>query len=59
MTLTADPYTPTPVAPDEVPSGRPRWLTPALLALLVGTAVLHLWGLGSSGWANSYYAAAA
>ena len=53
MTLTADPYTPTPVAPDEVPSGRPRWLTPALLALLVGTAVLHLWGLGSSGWANS------
>ena len=38
---------------------RPRWERPALLALLVGTAVLYLWGLGSSGWANDYYAAAA
>ena len=38
---------------------RPRWETPALLGLLVATAVLYLWGLGSSGWANSYYAAAA
>jgi 4-amino-4-deoxy-L-arabinose transferase-like glycosyltransferase len=26
--------------------------------LLVGTAVLYLWNLGASGWANSYYAAA-
>ena len=24
--------------------------------LLVGTAVLYLWNLGASGWANSYYA---
>ena len=31
----------------------------ALTALLVATAVLYLWGLGSAGWANSYYAAAA
>ncbi|CAM5727619.1 glycosyltransferase family 39 protein [Mycolicibacterium aubagnense] len=31
----------------------------ALLTLLAGTAVLYLWALGSSGWANSYYAAAA
>ncbi|HPU14025.1 MAG TPA: glycosyltransferase family 39 protein [Aeromicrobium sp.] len=31
----------------------------ALAALLVGTAVLYLWGLGQSGWANSFYAAAA
>jgi 4-amino-4-deoxy-L-arabinose transferase-like glycosyltransferase len=37
----------------------PRWARPGLLALLVGTAVLYLWGLGSSGWANSFYAAAA
>ena len=36
----------------------PAWVRPALLALLVGTAVLYLWGLGASGWANSYYSAA-
>ena len=30
-----------------------------MLALLAATAVLYLWGLGSSGWANNYYAAAA
>jgi 4-amino-4-deoxy-L-arabinose transferase-like glycosyltransferase len=36
-----------------------RWTRPAFWALLAGTAVLYLWGLGSSGWANSYYAAAA
>nr|WP_041782122.1 glycosyltransferase family 39 protein [Mycolicibacterium chubuense] len=38
---------------------QPRWARPALLALLTATAVLYLWGLGTSGWANSYYAAAA
>jgi 4-amino-4-deoxy-L-arabinose transferase-like glycosyltransferase len=59
MTLTADPYTPPSVPSDEASSGRPRWVSPALLALLGATAVLYLWGLGSSGWANSYYAAAA
>ncbi|HEV7790743.1 MAG TPA: glycosyltransferase family 39 protein, partial [Pseudonocardia sp.] len=37
----------------------PRWTRPAFWALLVGTGVLYLWGLGSSGWANNYYAAAA
>ncbi|GAA0643062.1 glycosyltransferase family 39 protein [Kutzneria viridogrisea] len=37
----------------------PRWARPALLALLLGTAVLYLWDLGSSGYANSFYAAAA
>jgi 4-amino-4-deoxy-L-arabinose transferase-like glycosyltransferase len=31
---------------------------PALLALLGATAVLYLWGLSASGWANGYYAAA-
>lgn len=38
---------------------QPRWVRPALLGLLIATAVLYLWGLGSSGWANQYYAAAA
>lgn len=36
-----------------------RWTRPALAALLLATAVLYLWGLGSNGWANDYYAAAA
>ncbi|KOX24748.1 glycosyl transferase [Saccharothrix sp. NRRL B-16348] len=30
-----------------------------LLLLLTGTAVLYLWRLGDSGWANAYYSAAA
>ncbi|WP_408632981.1 ArnT family glycosyltransferase [Mycolicibacterium mengxianglii] len=30
----------------------------ALALLLVGTAVLYLWNLGASGWANSFYTAA-
>lgn len=41
------------------PDKRPRWELPALAVLLAGTAVLYLWDLGASGWANSYYAAAA
>ncbi|GLZ46197.1 glycosyl transferase [Actinomycetospora sp. NBRC 106375] len=36
----------------------PRWVRPALIALLVATAVLYLWNLGASGYANTYYAAA-
>ncbi|MFC5137401.1 ArnT family glycosyltransferase [Actinomycetospora rhizophila] len=36
----------------------PRWVRPSLIALLVGTAVLYLWDLGASGFANTYYAAA-
>ena len=28
-------------------------------ALLAATALLYLWGLGASGWANSFYSAAA
>ena len=31
----------------------------ALAVLLVATAALYLWGLGASGWANSFYSAAA
>ncbi|MEO3777733.1 glycosyltransferase family 39 protein [Micromonospora sp. B11E3] len=42
------------------PPGRaqPSWARPALVTLLVATAVLYLWGLGASGWANSFYSAA-
>jgi 4-amino-4-deoxy-L-arabinose transferase-like glycosyltransferase len=35
-----------------------RIIRPALLGLLLATAVLYLWGLGASGWANSFYSAA-
>ncbi|MDP4501449.1 mannosyltransferase YkcB-related protein [Nonomuraea turcica] len=38
-----------------VTEAKSRW---ALAALLVGTGVLYIWGLGASGWANSYYTAA-
>jgi 4-amino-4-deoxy-L-arabinose transferase-like glycosyltransferase len=55
------------VVPDEPPAEpvettsprQPRWIRPALAALLLGTAVLYLWSLGASGWANSFYSAAA
>ena len=36
----------------------PRWVRPALLGLLAGTALLYLWGLGASGWSNAFYSAA-
>ncbi len=36
----------------------PAWARPALLGLLALTALLYLWDLGSSGWANSFYSAA-
>jgi 4-amino-4-deoxy-L-arabinose transferase-like glycosyltransferase len=36
----------------------PSWVRPTLLALLIGTGVLYVWGLSASGWANSYYSAA-
>ena len=41
--------------------GRPtraRWERPALVGLLALTAVLYLWNLAESGWANSFYSAA-
>jgi 4-amino-4-deoxy-L-arabinose transferase-like glycosyltransferase len=41
------------------PLDDPGWARPALLVLLAATAVLYLWGLGASGWANSFYSAAA
>jgi 4-amino-4-deoxy-L-arabinose transferase-like glycosyltransferase len=36
----------------------PAWVRPALLVVLLATGVLYLWGLGSNGDANAYYAAA-
>jgi 4-amino-4-deoxy-L-arabinose transferase-like glycosyltransferase len=73
MAITADMPPHTTAAPQDSPLRRdgmltrlvlgdgsaPRWVRPTLLVLLVATAVLYLWALGSSGWANSYYAAAA
>ena len=73
MTITTDVPPQTTAAPHDPPRRRdgmfmrlvlgdgaqPRWVRPAVLALLAATAVLYLWGLGSSGWANNYYAAAA
>ncbi|GJF12092.1 glycosyl transferase [Mycolicibacterium cyprinidarum] len=72
MTIATDVPAPCTAAPDQHRSRtdrfsrlafddgtRPRWVRPAVLALLTATAVLYLWGLGSSGWANRYYAAAA
>src|SRR3954465_5779475 len=41
------------------PESDPAWGRPGLLGLLVATALLYLWGLGASGWANSFYSAAA
>ncbi|MFZ2175992.1 MAG: glycosyltransferase family 39 protein [Rhodococcus sp. (in: high G+C Gram-positive bacteria)] len=54
MTTTLEAQT---VAPAQGPRGR-RWEPWALAALLAGTAVAYLWGLGASGWANSFYSAA-
>ncbi|MFC8298402.1 ArnT family glycosyltransferase [Micromonospora orduensis] len=57
----ADPGPPPATHPEEPspPTRRsPAWTRPALATLLLATAVLYIWGLGASGWANSFYAAA-
>ncbi|MET9358332.1 glycosyltransferase family 39 protein [Streptomyces sp. NPDC006617] len=36
----------------------PRWVRPAFLGLLLATALLYLYNLSASGWANSFYSAA-
>ncbi|HEY6647270.1 MAG TPA: glycosyltransferase family 39 protein [Mycobacterium sp.] len=58
MTITAE-TRPVPQPAPQDGAQRPRRELIALFALLAATAVLYLWGLGSSGWANNYYAAAA
>lgn len=45
-------------APPDARADQPRWVRPALLVLLIGTAALYLWDLSASGYANEYYAAA-
>jgi 4-amino-4-deoxy-L-arabinose transferase-like glycosyltransferase len=37
----------------------PAWIRPSLIALLAGTCALYAWNLSASGWANSFYSAAA
>jgi 4-amino-4-deoxy-L-arabinose transferase-like glycosyltransferase len=37
----------------------PAWARPSLLGLLAATALLYLWALSASGWANDFYSAAA
>ncbi|MFF2007836.1 ArnT family glycosyltransferase [Streptomyces sp. NPDC058195] len=39
--------------------GDPRWARPAFLALLLVIAAAYLWNLSASGYANSFYSAAA
>ncbi|MEU5726738.1 glycosyltransferase family 39 protein [Micromonospora sp. NPDC047738] len=46
------------VAAPAPPRRDPRWARPALIGLLLATAVLYLWGLGASGWGNAFYSAA-
>jgi 4-amino-4-deoxy-L-arabinose transferase-like glycosyltransferase len=48
----ADPTAPT------VVGERPKWVRPAVALLLAATAVLYLWNLSESGYANSFYAMA-
>ena len=55
-TLPARPESAEPAPPG---SRAPRWPRLALAALLAATAVLYLWGLSRSGWANAFYSAAA
>jgi 4-amino-4-deoxy-L-arabinose transferase-like glycosyltransferase len=50
--------TPATVLPTPQSRRRRRWGALAVVALLGGTALLYLYNLGASGWANSFYAAA-
>ncbi len=69
-TVIRPPLTPSSIPDGDSPAGflgrlwrgraaDPAWIRPALLVLLVGAAVLYLWDLSASGWANAYYSAAA
>jgi len=42
----------------ELDESTPRWYRPAFLTMLVAVAVLYLWDLSASGYANTFYAAA-
>lgn len=56
--LTTPPAAPAPAPDPTEPRRRGRAEFVALTLLLAGTAVLYLWDLAASGWANSYYATA-
>ncbi|MBT2451127.1 glycosyltransferase family 39 protein [Streptomyces sp. ISL-43] len=60
MTTAALPLHPRPpsVTAAGAHTARPGWERPAFVGLLLATAVLLLWDLGSSGYANSFYSAA-
>ena len=61
QTLLAPPQAPSSVDPasDSIAADTDHPLVrPALISLLLGTALLYLWGLSASGWANSFYSAA-
>ncbi|MFF0174997.1 mannosyltransferase YkcB-related protein [Micromonospora profundi] len=47
-----------PPAEEPAPPRTAGWTRAALVVLLLGTGLLYIWGLGASGWANSFYAAA-
>jgi 4-amino-4-deoxy-L-arabinose transferase-like glycosyltransferase len=51
--------TPAGVAAGAERTADPAWVRPALLALLALTAAAYMWDLSASGYANSFYAAAA
>jgi 4-amino-4-deoxy-L-arabinose transferase-like glycosyltransferase len=42
----------------ELDESTPRWYRPTFLVMLAAVAVLYLWDLSASGYANSFYAAA-
>jgi 4-amino-4-deoxy-L-arabinose transferase-like glycosyltransferase len=42
----------------ELDENTPRWYRPSFLVMLAAVAVLYLWDLSASGYANTFYAAA-
>jgi 4-amino-4-deoxy-L-arabinose transferase-like glycosyltransferase len=42
----------------ELDENTPRWYLPSFIVLLAAVAVLYLWDLSASGYANTFYAAA-
>lgn len=59
--VAAEPAAEVAAAPDHPGPDRPTPIAErvALAVLLAGTALLYLWNLSSSGWANAFYSAAA
>jgi 4-amino-4-deoxy-L-arabinose transferase and related glycosyltransferases of PMT family len=58
-TLSTPPVHPSRTAPPGLARLHVGGSRAALVALLAATAVLYLWGLSASGWANAFYSAAA